>query len=189
MRVVGGEKRGRRLASFRCPSIRPTPDKVREAIFNVLGQDTSALSRVLDLFAGTGAMGIEALSRGSLEATFVDKDPGALKVIKKNLSACALTERARVVKSDALRATVNLKKRGQSFDLVFLDAPYAEISLTNRVLKEIKGLLSPDGIAVVEAAKKSAPEIATVGFELKKEKSYGDTTVYFLGRSERTVKD
>ena len=88
MRVVGGRFKGRRLASFKGLEIRPTSDKVREAVFNLLGARELGFKSVLDLFAGTGAMGIEALSRGAERAVFVERDAGAVSVVKKNLAAC-----------------------------------------------------------------------------------------------------
>jgi 16S rRNA (guanine(966)-N(2))-methyltransferase RsmD len=99
MRVIGGTRKGRRLASFRCPSIRPTSDKVREAVFNVLERG-NAFKKALDLFAGTGAMGIEALSRGSVEAVFVERDARAVSVIRKNLKTCGFEDKARVLKRE-----------------------------------------------------------------------------------------
>ena len=99
MRITGGEKRGRRLASFKGSRIRPTSDRVREAIFNLLGQQMRGY-RVLDLFAGTGALGIEAISRGARDAVFVDHSPEALQLIRKNLSLCGYEGRARLLRRD-----------------------------------------------------------------------------------------
>ena len=197
MRVVGGLKKGRRLASFKGRGVRPTSDKVREAVFNVLGSITAEEviedARVLDLFAGTGALGIEALSRGAADAVFVDKDPRAAEVIRKNLDTCGLEGVARVLKRDALGALEYLKKKEEQFDLVFMDAPYAEEELTRKTLRHISscGLLAPGAIVVCEAPAREAKlpglptedvETAAVGAGLKllKKKLYSDTAVYFL---------
>lgn len=215
MRVVGGLKKGRRLASFKGREVRPTSDKIREAVFNVLGSITAEEvaggsvedKRVLDLFAGTGALGIEALSRGAAEAVFVEKDPRAVEVIRKNLDTCGLEGVASLLKRDALGALGYLRKKEERFELVFMDAPYAEGELTRETLRRLSssGLLAPGAIVVcetparesktppdVEEAKEdngpkhSSPteDIGTVainaGLEFLKKKIYGDTAVYFL---------
>ncbi len=180
MRIVGGTKKGRRLVAFKCTSIRPTSDRVREAVFNVLGQDMTS-RRVLDLFAGTGAMGIEALSRGAAAAVFVDRDARAVEVIKRNIEICGLKDRARVVRRDAKAACRMLGEEKERFDIVFIDAPYREPDLAVEVLKRLAdtGLVTAGGTAVLEVSKSFALE-DTVGFEVLKEKRYGDTLVYFL---------
>ena len=182
MRVVGGSAKGRRLVSFTHLSVRPTSDMAREAVFNVLGQDLSWAGRILDLFAGTGAMGIEALSRGAGEAVFVDNDVSALAIVRKNLALCGFTERSSVLKKDATEAVKWLSVKGAAFDLIFIDAPYADISLTNRTLGAVSGssILKEDGLIVCEAAKRNASMIDAAGFDVIKEKTYGDTAVWFL---------
>ena len=186
MRVVGGKCKGRRLSPFRGLEIRPTPDKVREAVFNILaggggGAGGGRFEKVLDLFAGTGAMGIEALSRGSTEAVFVDMNPGAVSVIKKNLEACGLTESAKVYKREVKGALKTLSARHCRFDLIIIDPPY-ESSLTEETLKDIEasGLLSPGGIIVAETSKRNPIETGPAGLELLDVRRYGDTSVYFF---------
>ncbi len=120
MRVIAGLAKGRRLRAPRIPGIRPTSDKVKEALFSILA-DRVGNSRVLDLFGGTGAIGIEALSRGAREVEFVESDPAAIKVLHKNLEACDFTERAVVHCMDAYRF---LKQAAGPYDLVFADPPY-----------------------------------------------------------------
>ena len=165
MRVVGGLIKGRRLASFKGREVRPTSDKIREAVFNVLGSITAEEvaagevaggsvedKRVLDLFAGTGALGIEALSRGALDAVFVEKDPRAVEVIRKNLDTCGLEGVASLLKRDALGALGYLRKKEERFELVFMDAPYAEGELTRETLRRLSssGVLAPGAIVVCE---------------------------------------
>lgn len=181
MRIVGGIKKGRRLASFKTSVIRPTSDKVRGAIFNVLGQDLTGFKRALDLFAGTGAMGIEALSRGVKEIVLADKDPLSIAVIKKNLKICGFEKEARVLRKDAIGVLKHLKRTGEVFDLIFIDAPYGAAHLVNSALKEIRDhvILDKDGVVVCEVGKYS-DKIMFEGYSVKKEKVYGDTIVYFL---------
>jgi len=186
MRVVGGSAKGRRLVSFTHAEVRPTSDMVREAVFNVLGQDLSWARRVLDLFAGTGAMGIEALSRGAGEAVFIDDDAKALGIVRKNLELCGFTGRASVLKKDVVSAVKRLSVKGEAFDLIFIDAPYADISLTNGTLGAVSesSILKEDGLVVCEAAKRNASMIDAAGFDVIKEKTYGDTAVWFLKKKD-----
>ena len=186
MRVVGGRAKGRRLVSFTHAEVRPTSDMVREAVFNVLGQDLSWAGRTLDLFAGTGAMGIEALSRGAGDVVFVDNDVSALAIVRKNLALCGFTERSSVLKKDATEAVKGLSIKGERFDLIFIDAPYADVSLTNKTLGAVSrsSILKEDGLVVCEAAKRNASMIDAAGFDVIKEKTYGDTAVWFLKKKD-----
>lgn len=188
MRVVGGTIKGRRLMSFKSSSIRPTSDKVREAIFNILPTPFPFIN-VLDLFAGTGALGIEAISRGAESVIFVDIDSDSIGVIKDNLDKCQVADIAKVRKRDVLSAVSDLSrevKRGQvKFDLVFLDAPYKETDLTLKVLKALKkeDVITDDCFIVCETLSKdviSEEVIEDIGFEFIKEKTYGDTSVCFM---------
>ncbi len=158
MRVVGGRVRGRKLTPFKASGIRPTSDRAREAIFNVLNHDYAGAA-VLDIFAGTGAMGIEALSRGATSATFVDNSKGAVAVIKKNLTLCGFEKAGRIINKDARAALSNFKpRRGDEksrqgrFDLIFIDAPYCDAALTDATLKQIaeSRLLSSEARIVCE---------------------------------------
>lgn len=183
MRVVGGTIKGRRLMSFKSSSIRPTSDKVREAIFNVLDRPFP-FKNVLDLFAGTGALGIESLSRGAESVVFVDNDNSSVGVIKDNLDKCGLTDRAKVMKRDVLSAVGSIKGT-EKFDLVFLDAPYKEFELTLKVLEALKkeDIMDDSCFIVCETSSKDVIKkevIEEIGFEFIKEKKYGDTAVFFL---------
>ena len=120
MRVITGSARGRRLKELEGLETRPTTGKVKEALFSVIQFDIEG-RRVLDLFAGTGQLGIEALSRGAECAVFVERRRDALQVIRENLEACGMTDKARVVNGDAM----SYLKSGEKFDLIFLDPPYA----------------------------------------------------------------
>ena len=182
MRVVGGRCKGVRLASFRGRSIRPTSDKVREAVFNILANmlDLGSVGKVLDLFAGTGAMGIEALSRGAAGAVFVDSDQRAIGIIRKNLEASGLAASARVLKRDFKSAVGCLSASGETFGLVFIDPPY-DSSLAPVALEGLldSGVLAHGGLVVVETSRMS-PLGTAIGYEVLDERRYGDTLVYLL---------
>ncbi len=191
MRVVGGKLRGKRLGHFKGFDIRPTTDRVREALFNLLATRVALSgSRVLDLFAGTGAVGIEALSRGAVFTCFVDSDPKAISIIEKNLSACGLEEPALVLKRDVKLAVRGMARRGESFGLIFLDPPYGSSLLAGVIaLIASTALLSAGGVLVAEASGK-APLIfdgveAVTGTEtgslrIDEIRPYGDSALYLF---------
>jgi len=198
MRVVGGIYRGRRMAEFNGRSIRPTSDRVREAIFNILSSRLGAglpskktrsgffaSLRTLDLFAGTGAMGIEALSRGAQEIVFVESDPASVEVIEKNLSGLGIKS-ATILKKNVFDAIKTLSLKHCAFDLVFIDPPY-EAGLAEKTLAELdgSGIVADDGVVVVEASIKAPLKggvAALKNLELADERRYGGTLVYFFAR-------
>jgi 16S rRNA (guanine966-N2)-methyltransferase len=162
MRVIAGQAHGRRLKAPRGLFTRPTSARVRESIFSRL-QVRAALegARVLDLFAGSGSLGCEALSRGAAEAVFVDSSRPAIEAIRANLSALAMEPRARIIAGDVFRAIDDLAAGGERFDLVFMDAPYKN-DLSAPVLERVAaaGLMAEDGWVIVGQAKRApaAPE-------------------------------
>ena len=181
MRIVGGDLRGRTLVTPRSPAIRPTSDRAREAIFNVLTHGHSGRlegARVLDLFAGTGALGIEALSRGAASCLFVEEAAEARGIIRDNVEAFALTGRAKIFRRDA----TSLGEAGtiQPFSLVFADPPYGqglgELALASA---HAGGWLAPGALAILEEAAE-APFTLPEGFGVADERHYGDTVVRFL---------
>jgi 16S rRNA (guanine966-N2)-methyltransferase len=178
MRVIAGVLGGRRLVAPKGLDTRPTSDRVREALFSALGHVASA--RVLDLYAGTGALGIEALSRGAAHATFVESGRPALAALRENLATLALGDRARVVALPAARALASMAK-GEPFDLVFVDPPYA-------ALAEVPPLLAACALAagarvVIEHASRDAAPVVT-GLTTRWSKAYGDTTVSLYDRDD-----
>ncbi len=183
MRIIGGEKKGRRLVSFRGRDIRPTTDRIREAIFDTLSSkdfrflDSKA---VLDLFAGTGALGIEAMSRGVGRGIFVDIDSRALKVIERNLDLCDLTERSELFHADVFLSLSRLRRKGMVFDLIFADPPY-EKGLAMRTIAMVakKGLLAADGWMVVEHSRREPVAQEVSGLICVDNKLYGDTRVSY----------
>ena len=167
--------------------MRPTSDRVREAIFARLG-DLGGL-RVLDLFAGTGAMGIEAVSRGAEQLVSVDRSRKAVGVIERNLDQLGVSSQARVMRADAQAAIRSLCRSGETFGLVILDPPYVDLDEPPAILRALVGcdILDPDAVVVVEGPKRhSLVEIP--GLMLEKERCYGDTAVYWLG-VDRAVRD
>ena len=167
MRVITGSARGRRLKTPENYDIRPTTDNVKEALFNIIQFDIEG-RRVLDLFAGTGQLGIEALSRGAAEAVFVDQDRDAVRIVKENLKVCGL--QAAVRQDDA----VAFLRRGERFDLIFVDPPY-DSGLYEPVLETIKSVdnLSEGGIIVCEARRERALPEMTAPYGKRKEYRYG----------------
>lgn len=150
MRVIAGSAKGRRLATLRTWALRPTPDRVREALFNILGEGIVG-ARMLDLFAGSGAIGLEALSRGAHSVLFVEAHEPACRVIDKNLRLCGLQGPATVRRGEVLQVLPALKSRGERFDLIFLDPPY-QSSLVEDALRQLGDavLLAPGGVVVAE---------------------------------------
>jgi 16S rRNA (guanine(966)-N(2))-methyltransferase RsmD len=174
MRVVAGSLGGRRLVAPKGDATRPTADRVREALFSVLG-DAVAGARVLDLFAGSGALGIEALSRGAARATFVERAPAALRALEANLQALALD--AEVHRGDAVRFLGNASGAGETYDLVFLDPPYRDAERLAAEL-DLRAVLAPDGRVVTESDRRTPLAIdLTQLFERR----YGDTLIRIHG--------
>ena len=168
MRVVGGELRGRRLKVPAGRAIRPTADRVREALFSILGDVTGM--RVLDLFAGSGALGIEALSRGAAEAVFVDSSRRAVTAVRANLEALGLE--ATVRRRDAL-SFLEHREAGGGYQIVFVDPPYDLAGrLAAPLAERLPGILADDARIVTESDKRN-PLI--LPFPLLRERVYGDT--------------
>lgn len=181
MRIVGGEFRGRPLATPRSNDIRPTSDRTREAVFNVLAHrypDALEGGRVLDLFAGTGALGIEALSRGASFCMFIEESPEGRGLIRDNVEALGLTGRTKIFRRDA----TGLGPAGtvQPFGLVFADPPYGK-GLGERALQSARlgGWLAPGALCVVEESA-TVPFAPGEGFALLDERAYGETKVRFI---------
>lgn len=171
MRVITGAARGRRLKTPENYDIRPTTDNVKEAVFNIIQFDIEG-RRVLDLFAGTGQLGIECLSRGAESAVFIDKDRAAAQIIRDNLKTCGL--KATVLQEDAVSF---LRHCGQ-FDLIFVDPPY-DSELYDSVLKSINlvDILSDGGIIICEARRERQLPEMTAPYRKRKEYIYGKVKI------------
>jgi 16S rRNA (guanine966-N2)-methyltransferase len=172
MRVVAGEFKGRPLRAAGGTRTRPTADRVREALFSILGDVTGA--RVLDLFAGSGALGIEALSRGAASVTFVERDPRAVAAIRRNLDALGAS--AELVRGDALAF---IRRRRGPYDLVFVDPPYDSAARLAGPLAERLPAVLANGARVVTESDKREP--LDLPLRLARERVYGDTRVAVYG--------
>ncbi|MBB6675497.1 16S rRNA (guanine(966)-N(2))-methyltransferase RsmD [Cohnella nanjingensis] len=184
MRVISGDARGRALKAVPGQSTRPTTDKVKEALFSMIGPYFDG-ERVLDLFAGTGGLGIEALSRGAGEAVFIDANPRSIEVVRANLEATRLTEKARVYRNDAKKAIKLLEQKGEPFDLIFLDPPYALKDCDALLLDLLeRGLAAPDAVAVVEHESSFDYGDRIGPFERRRLAQYGETAVSIYRQEE-----
>lgn len=174
MRVISGTARGTRLKTPDGLQTRPTSDRVKEAVFSIIQFEIQG-SRFLDLFGGSGQMGIEALSRGAVSATIVDGRREACKLIQENLRLSRLSDRAKVVQSDYL---AYLDRCKETYDLIFLDPPYAEVFLEDS-LKKISeiDILSDRGIIICERPEDKALEIELPGLIRGKDYRYGKTWI------------
>jgi len=180
MRVISGSCKGRRLVTPKQGLLRPTSDRVKESMFNILGKEVEG-KVVLDLFAGTGNLGIEALSRGARRVTFVEKSVEAFKLIKKNLLACKMEDRSEILLKDVGQAIYILKGKGESFDLILIDPPY-EKGLIRETLKklEIEKIYHDDSILVIEHDRReSLPDISET-WNLIRQRRIGDTVISFI---------
>jgi 16S rRNA (guanine966-N2)-methyltransferase len=181
VRVIAGELRGRRLKAPPGRATRPTSDRVREAVFDLLGPLPPG-GEVLDLYAGSGALGIEALSRGAGRATFVERSRRALGVLRDNLDALGLTERSRVLPGEALTSRA---LRAGPYAIVFCDPPYGE-DLAAAVLAAVGSALADDGVLVLEhPADRVAPPGDAV-LALAKSRRYGGTGIALYRRHEES---
>jgi 16S rRNA (guanine(966)-N(2))-methyltransferase RsmD len=174
LRVAGGEARGRRLKAPK--GIRPTQGIVKEAIFNLVGPDI-ADAHVLDLFAGSGALGIEALSRGAADVTFVDREPRGLAILRQNLEVLDLKARAQVVRSDVVRWLESSPDQLKQAGFVFLDPPY-EDPILDRALKAIDREVTGATVVVEHSRRQELPALARM--RLDRQRRYGDTMVSVL---------
>ncbi|MEZ4528955.1 MAG: 16S rRNA (guanine(966)-N(2))-methyltransferase RsmD [Desulfobacterales bacterium] len=178
MRIIAGEFRGRKLLSVRGMKTRPTSDRIRESIFNILS-DAVQDAVVLDLFAGTGAMGIEALSRGGRHALFIEQNRDALAAISQNIRNCSLENRTRTMRWDIVKNLNCLRNMPDPFTLVFMDPPYAQ-NMVEPALQNLmqSGSLAPG--AMIAAEHTPAEPVETQGIEITDQRKYGKTVVSFL---------
>ena len=180
MRITGGQIKGRKLSAFKGMQIRPTADRTREALFSIIGQDLSTL-KVLDLFAGTGSLGLEALSRNAQHSVFIDNSQKAIHLIKKNLMACGFQDVGTVLKKDLEKGLpLNHIEMPRHFDLVFLDPPYGK-DLISPLLSELSSsdILSHGSRVVVELSKHEELPNTFGNLEMANSRQYGDTRINF----------
>ena len=194
MRIIGGTAKGRRLQTppkstakrTGRPVIRPTADRAREALFSIIGSEVEN-GVVLDLFAGTGALGLEALSRGARSVVFVDKNSQSIKLIQKNIELCGFSDRSSVIKRDLAKSLSFLEKilPGKEFSIIFIDPPYKK-GLSFSMMKELSSgaLLAPSGLVIVEDdADIELPKSMGL-LTLIDQRQYGDTGFWLFRASK-----
>jgi len=177
IRVISGIYKGKRLNKVRSPLVRPIPDKLKETLFNIIREDIKG-SLFLDGFAGTGSVGIEALSRGAEKVVFIDEYYPAIKIIKLNLKKCGVEDRVQVIRKEFNRGIIQLAKENMKFDMIFLDPPYKLLEERNplKVIKKREVLRSGGKIILRHYYKtKFEPKY----FELKRQVTLGDDTLSF----------
>jgi len=181
MRVIAGSLKGRTLESPTWPGLRPTSDKLRETLFNIVAPRIVG-ARVLDAYAGTGAVGIEALSRGAAQATFVESDRRAQALIARNLARCAIENSYVIIRRAVVHALDALRHEPlfDPFDIVFLDPPYDEMAIGGVAALEAAGsILAPSGVVVVEHARRQAAPGEAGRLQLGRDVISGDSALAF----------
>lgn len=178
MRIVAGDFRGRKLHTPKDAQIRPTTDRVREAIFNIIASQVPRAA-VLDLFAGTGALGLEALSRGASRAVFIDRSPEAVRLIQANIELCRAKDRAKVLKGPILPVIQRLAKQEEAFQLIFLDPPYGK-GYIEETLLQLDKVAQDDALVVAEHHIKDVLAQHLGEWIRTQERRYGDTAISFF---------
>jgi 16S rRNA (guanine966-N2)-methyltransferase len=188
MRIVSGRWKGKALVAPAGDTTRPTSDRARQAVFNIIEHASWSPglrdARVLDLFAGTGALGLEALSRGAASCLFLDTDPNARAALSTNIEACAAGGITRVWKRDAACLDPMPPSANGPFDLVFVDPPYNKSLDVAALTGLARGWLSKDGIIVLERGRGEGA-LAASGFEIVDTRDYGAAQVVFLGAKDK----
>jgi len=183
VRIIAGSARGRSLFVPAGDRVRPTADRVKEALFSSLTSRFGTIEdlAVLDLFAGSGNLGIEALSRGAGSAVFVDNNPESLQFIKKNLQLTGFSDRAEVIRADAVAAVKQLASANMKFDIIVADPPYGAIAISEELIAAVANgkLMREGGVMVIESARKAEMTLPA-GLGLSARKVYGDTALNFL---------
>lgn len=177
MRIIGGVFRSRKIESPPAHSARPTKDRVREAVFNMIAGNLEG-ARVLDLFAGSGAYGLEALSRGARECVFVENNPGCALVISKNIEKLKVQDKTKVRKADVTKCLEEMGPQKEKFDIIFSDPPY-DLVLSRNILIMIQryDILKHSGLLILEHDRKEAISEGAGDVSIYKQKSYGITSI------------
>ncbi len=181
MRIVAGEFRGRRLHTPGGEAIRPTADRVREALFSILGPRV-ANAMVLDLYAGTGALGLEALSRGAARAVFVDQSPGAIRLVRSNIGLCGAEGRSRTIRAHVPKALRQLAAEGVVFSLIFLDPPYGR-GHVEATLPDLHRIAHATTLVIAEHHSRDLVPSTCAQWVRVQQRLYGDTAISFYESS------
>ena len=175
MRITGGVARGQQLKVPKSDLVRPTTDRVREAIFSIITSLTNNRSRGLDLFAGSGALGIEALSRDTEWVDFVEQAPKCCAIIKQNLQKLGFTQKSHVYCCSVAKALTFLEDK---YDIIFMDPPYSDQSINQMAIQLANsGIISDESLVIISHASRSPLQDSYDGLSLIKEKQYGDTCI------------
>jgi len=182
MRVIGGKARGKSLKAPRGKNTRPITAMIKEALFNVIGPDVAG-SSWLDLFAGSGSVGIEALSRGARQVVFIDADRIAVEIIRDNLKHCGFLREAEVYRNDVIRAIELLQRRSQHFDYIYVDPPFTNEAIFIPVLKDLaqSELLESDGSLVLRTPRRFKVPDVIGGLIVNRSDQYGESTLHYYG--------
>jgi 16S rRNA (guanine966-N2)-methyltransferase len=184
MRIIAGQYKGRKLTGVKGMKIRPTLDRIRESLFSILSQKTEN-ALVLDLFAGTGALGLEALSRGAAQSFFIDKSKEAIKIINKNIELLNIKDRTEVLLHDASHIgfpKVFFKNR---FDLIFMDPPYNKGLIANMLGNvDLLNIMGDDSIIIAEHSIRENDFEKIAGFDLYDKRTYGETLISFFKKKQ-----
>lgn len=182
MRIIGGTRRGRKLVDWEGSGIRPLRDFVRSALFNIIA-DFVADAAFLDLYCGSGSVGLEALSRGAKACTFVDRSHTACSIVRQNLDALDLLSTGEVIESGVVETIEHLKRRGRRFDLVFIDPPYRH-GLVEATLEELADgiLLTPDPVVIAALGRKEEVKGRFGVLTRVDDRTYGDNRLIFYRR-------
>ncbi|KAB2954455.1 16S rRNA (guanine(966)-N(2))-methyltransferase RsmD [Heliorestis acidaminivorans] len=186
MRVIAGQAGGRRLFAVKGLNTRPTADRVKEAMFNVLAHRVQS-AQCLDLFAGTGSLGLEALSRGAQSVLWVEKDRRAYQVIQKNIENLGMHNKGKILQQDVFQVCKRLLQEGEKFDLIFADPPYHReiLPLLLQSLNEKPGLLTEKGTIILESHRDEKVPNKVGRLEKRREDAYGDTVLHYYQWEEK----
>jgi 16S rRNA (guanine(966)-N(2))-methyltransferase RsmD len=189
MRVISGSARGRKLKSPKSSETRPIMDRVKTALFDILAPEIMGM-RILDLFAGTGAVGIEALSRGAESATFIERSPEAWRLVRENLALTNLSDRAEVLRTDAFAYLQQASATGRRFDLVYVAPPqYVNMATQALTQLDISPLTEPDGLVIVQIHPQERAELDALTLKRLRrydERRYGSTLLLFYTHDEES---
>lgn len=178
MRVIAGLSKGKKLKVPKGPDIRPITDTIKEALFNTIGPYLEGQT-FLDLFAGSGAVGIEALSRLAEKVVFVERNPQAVAVIRENLQSCQLDAKARIIRGDVFRVTVHLAKESPEFDIVYVDPPFRQVTYFSKIMNYLGALVSPQGMIIIRSPKSLPMPGEGAGLTRVKASVYGDSVLNY----------
>lgn len=185
MRVIAGKARGKRLKAPPGDNTRPVTDMIKEALFNVWGESIQG-AVFLDLFAGSGSMGIEALSRGARNVIFIDNNARAVGIIKENLQNCNFNEGFEVHRNDVFRAINILQNRGTKFDLIYVDPPFTNEAIFDKVIKILDEaqILGQNGTLVIRTYKKKTLPVSLSHLSKYRSKDYGESVLHYYRSNE-----